>query len=61
VVQGSKPHPLPACDVRIFGYTQLAGWIDVLDLLGTGLAAFDEVDDLRHGLETGKGQAARSW
>lgn len=58
VVRSTKPYPLPPCDVRIFGFTQLAGWIDVLELLGTGLAAFDEGHELRHGEETAKGAAA---
>lgn len=59
VVSRTKPYQLPPVDVRIFGFTQLAGWIDVLELLGTGLAAFDEGHELRRGAyETGKGQAA---
>lgn len=59
VVTSTRPYPLPPVDVRIFGFTQLAGWIDVLELLGTGLAAFDEGHELRRGAyETQKGQAA---
>jgi hypothetical protein len=58
VVTSSRPYELPPVDVRIFGYTQLAGWIDVLSLLGTGLAVCDEGHDLRHGLGTAKGAAA---
>lgn len=58
VVKSTKPYQLPPCDVRIFGFTQLAGWIDALELLGTGLAAFDEGHELRHGQETAKGAAA---
>jgi hypothetical protein len=30
VVNGTRPYELPPADVRIFGFTQLAGWIDVL-------------------------------
>lgn len=30
VVATNKPYELPPVDVRIFGYTQLAGWVDVL-------------------------------
>lgn len=59
VVTKTTPYTLPPVDVRIFGFTQLAGWIDVLELLGTGLAAFDEAHELRRGpWETQKGQAA---
>lgn len=60
IVSRTKPYALPPVDVRIFGYTQLAGWIDVLELLGTGLAAFDEGHELRRGgVETAKGAAAQ--
>lgn len=59
VVSKTIPYTLPPVDVRIFGFTQLAGWIDVLELLGTGLAAFDEGHELRHGPDmTAKGRAA---
>lgn len=59
VVTVTTPYVLPPVDVRIFGFTQLAGWIDVLKDLGTGLACFDEAHELRHGTDTAKGQAAR--
>lgn len=58
VVTTTKPHPMPPADVRIFSYTQLAGWIDYLPNLGTGLAIFDEIHDVRHGRSTDKGVAA---
>jgi SNF2-related domain len=58
-VQGTRPYPLPPSDVRIFGYTQLAGWADVLELFGCGLAVFDEMQELRRGDMALKGQAAR--
>lgn len=58
VITGTKPYPLPPCDVRIFAYTQLQGWADMLPLLGTGLVVFDEGHELRHGRETQKGVAA---
>lgn len=57
VVTSSKPYELPPADVRIFGFTQLAGWIDVLEYLGTGLAVADEGHELRHGQDTAKGEA----
>lgn len=57
-VKGTKPYSLPPCDVRIIGYTQLNGWVDVLSALGVGLVAFDEMQELRTGLTAQKGQAA---
>ena len=52
-VRGTKPYPFPPCDVRVFRYSQLAGWADVLSWIGVGLVAFDEVQDLRRGVEHG--------
>lgn len=64
VVQKTTPYALPPVDVRIFGYTTLAGWIDYLDTLGTGLVVFDELHELRRAEGGGsdpvaKGVAAR--
>lgn len=58
-ITGTKPYPLPPCDVRIFAYSQLQGWADVLELIGTGLVIFDEGHELRHGTTTQKGMAAK--
>lgn len=59
IVQGTKPYALPPADVRIFSYTQLQGWADMLDVLGTGLAVFDEVHALRNGVGTPNQPVAR--
>lgn len=59
VIKGTKPYDLPAADVYVFRYSNVAGWIDVLK---TGLfktVAYDEVQELRHGPSTSKGQACR--
>ena len=48
-IKGTKPYPLPAVDVHVFAYTQLAGWADMYDVLPFGLAAFDEMQELRNG------------
>lgn len=58
VLNGTKPHALPDHDVRIMGYTQLAGWSDVFSEMETGLAAFDEMQELRTGTRAAKGEAA---
>jgi len=49
IVNGTTPYALPPCDVRIFSYTNIAGWADVLELIGTGLVIFDEAHELRGG------------
>ena len=58
IVQGTKPYPLPPCDVRIFSYTSLQGWADQVEALGTGLTVADEISELRNGEGTEKGKAA---
>jgi hypothetical protein len=57
-VIGTKPYNLPPSDVRIIGYTQLEGWVDLFEMMGAGFLGFDEIHELRHGEETAKGQAA---
>lgn len=52
VIEGTRPYNVPPVDVRIFSFTQLAGWIDVLELLGTGLLILDEGHELRRGVGT---------
>lgn len=58
IVDSTRPYSLPPADVRLFRWTQLLGWTDVFELIGTGLAAFDEMQELRTGTGTGKGKAA---
>jgi hypothetical protein len=56
----NTPYDLPNADVYIFKFTQLAGWTDVLSAGWVKAIAIDEVQALRHGTSTGKGQAAQS-
>lgn len=58
-IKGTKPYELPNADVFIFKYSQLMGWIDTFR---TGIfkrCAFDEVQEIRTGTESQKGQAAK--
>lgn len=57
-IRSTRPYALPPADVRIFRWTQLMGWADMFDVLGTGLVAFDECQELRTGVTTGRGQGA---
>lgn len=55
VIKGTKPYELPAADVYIFSYSKVIGWAEVLN---TGLirtVAYDEVQELRNGTGTAKG------
>lgn len=58
-VRSTKPYPLPPCDVRVFRYSQLLGWADFFEEMGVSLVAYDEVQELRTGTDSGKGQAAK--
>ncbi len=58
IIRGTKPYALPPCDVRIFSYTQLSGWIDFIADMGSGASIFDEIHKLRHGLMTATGEGA---
>jgi SNF2 family DNA or RNA helicase len=59
-VKTRTPHVLDPADVYVFRYTNLAGWVDVLDQIGPRTVIFDEVQELRHGRDTEKGRAAQS-
>lgn len=55
----TKPYPLPEADVYLFRYSNLAGWVDVLTAMEVGLAGWDEIQSLRKGAASQKGQASR--
>lgn len=57
-IKGTRPYDLPEADVYLFKYSQLLGWIDTF---GDGFykaVVFDEIQLLRTGTSSGKGQAA---
>lgn len=57
-IKNTKPCRLPQADVFVFRYSQLLGWSDAFETIKPGLVAFDEVQELRRGLQSGKGVAA---
>lgn len=59
IIQGRTPYDLPPADLYIFRYSNLCGWEDIA---ATGLfktVVFDEIQELRHGIGTAKGRAAK--
>ena len=58
VLNGTRPYDRTTADVTILGFTQLAGWADVLEVGEIGLLAFDEMQELRRGQQAEKGKAA---
>lgn len=59
-IKGTKPYDLPAADVYLFRYSNVAGWVDVIKEGLFKTVAYDEVQELRHGPSTSKGQACRT-
>ncbi|MEE7460625.1 DEAD/DEAH box helicase [Methylobacterium fujisawaense] len=58
IIAGTKPYPLPEADVYIFRYSNIAGWIDIAAKAPFKSVIYDEIQDLRGGVRTGKGKAA---
>lgn len=60
-IKTTKPAPLPAADVYVFRYSNIAGWADYAVELGLKALIFDEVQELRHGTSTAKGRGALAF
>jgi len=59
IIKGRKPYKLPDADVYIFKYSNIAGWVDYVKASPFKAVVFDEIQELRHGFSTNKGQAAK--
>ena len=57
--QSSQPYNMPVADVYVASYNMLAGWTPVFEKSVFPSVAYDEIQELRHGTSTQKGQAAR--
>lgn len=60
LVKGNKPYDLPSADIYIAKYSQLSPWVDVFTQRWIKAIAFDEVQQLRRGTESNKGEAAKA-
>lgn len=58
IIKKTTPYELPPADVYICPYSKLGGWSDYADRLGHRSIVFDEMQQLRHGRSTAKGEAA---
>jgi SNF2 family DNA or RNA helicase len=58
-IKKTTPYDLPKADIYIFKYSQLAGWVNFFTEKYFKLAIFDEIQELRRGTESSKGQAAK--
>jgi len=58
VIKGTTPYDLPPADLYIFRYSNVAGWLAIITQGVFKTVAYDEIQELRKGTETQKGQAA---
>jgi len=58
VIKKAKPYHLPPADVYIFKFSSLAGWSAYFERAPFKAVVYDEMQELRHGVDTGKGRAA---
>ncbi|WP_052692290.1 SNF2-related protein [Teredinibacter purpureus] len=58
--KGNRPYDLPSADIYLFRYTQLSGWVDVLSQGWVKSIVFDEIQQLRTGVASAKGAAAKA-
>lgn len=59
VIKSKKLYSLPKADVYIFKYSFLSSWVDIFSKSFFNLAIFDEIQELRHGTTTSKGEGAK--
>lgn len=57
-IKSGTPYSLPAADLYVFSYNVLHGWLEVFVGGMFKSVAYDEIQELRHGTKTGKGNAA---
>lgn len=60
-VKDQKARKLPAADIYLFRYSNIAAWVDLAEPLGLRTIVFDEIQELRHGRETKKGSGAAAF
>ncbi|SFF45441.1 SNF2 family N-terminal domain-containing protein [Aureimonas phyllosphaerae] len=58
IIKGTKPYSLPPADIYIFRYSNIAGWTDIAARGTFASVVYDEVQELRKGVQTQKGRAA---
>lgn len=59
IIQTKKMYSLPKADIYIFKYGILNGWTHLANEGFFNSVVFDEIQELRHGTDTAKGEAAK--
>jgi len=57
-IKSTKPYALPEADLYIFAYSKIAGWLEVFNQGLFPSVVYDEIQELRHGTNTAKGNAS---
>jgi len=60
-VRTRTPYTLPVADIYVFSYHLISGWSEVIERGTFKSVVYDEIQELRHGDTTDKGQAARRF
>lgn len=58
IIKTKKPYNLPSADTYIFRYSQIEGWVNFFETGYFKAVVFDEIQELRTGIQSGKGSAA---
>ncbi|WP_413025559.1 SNF2-related protein [Paenibacillus taichungensis] len=58
-IERTRPYSLPVADVYLFKYSQLAGWKNFFADGNFQCVIYDEIQELRTGLTSNKGEAAK--
>jgi SNF2 family DNA or RNA helicase len=58
-IKKTTPYNLPEADVYLYKYSQISGWVNYFAEGHFKMAIFDEIQELRRGLESNKGLGAR--
>lgn len=59
IIKGTRPYELPPADVYLYRYSQLLGWVSVFRETSFKLVIWDETQNLRTGLVSERGRAAK--
>lgn len=59
IIKSVAPYDLPVADIYIFSYSKIHGWVDVVKAKPFVTVVLDEPQELRTGITTDKGAAAK--
>lgn len=60
-IKDRNPRAIQSADVYVFRYSNIAAWVDMVETLDIRTVIFDEIQELRHGRATDKGNGALAF